>query len=141
MTDAREYLESIRKTELRLQMKKQQLQTLKDRLLCITPAMDQELVSHTRNVGAMGDSIAMILDLEKEIDQETKEFMRVKLKALGLMNLIAPEDSAILIERFLEAKTFPEIGKTLYVTERQAQRRLKKAVTEYQQVLNESESH
>jgi len=141
MTDAREYLESIRKTELRLQMKKQQLQTLKDRLLCITPAMEQELVSHTRNVGAMGDSIALILDMEKEIDHETKEFMLVKLKALSLMNLIAPEHSAILIERFLEAKTFPEIGKTLYVTERQAQRRLKKAVTEYQQVLNESESH
>ena len=141
MTDAREYLESIRETELRLQMRRQQLQTMKDRLLCITPAMDQELVSHTRNVNAMGDSVAMILDLEKEIDQETKEFMLVKLKALSLMNLIAPEHIAILIERFLEAKTFPEIGKTLYVTERQAQRRLKKAVTEYQRVLNESESN
>ena len=79
--------------------------------------------------------------MEKEIDQETKAFMLVKLKALSLMNLIAPEDSTILIERYLEAKTFREIGKTLYVTERQAQRRLKKAVTEYQQVLNESESH
>lgn len=141
MTDAREYLESIRKTELRLQMKKQQLQTLKDRLLCITPAMEQELVSHTRNVGAMGDSIALILDMEKEIDHETKEFMLVKLKALSLMNQIAPEHSTILIERFFEAKTFPEIGKILFVTERQAQRRLKDAVAAYQHVLNESKSH
>ena len=141
MTDAREYLESIRKTELRLQMKKQQLQTLKDRLLCITPAMEQELVSHTRNVGAMGDSIALILDMEKEIDHETKEFMLVKLKALSLMNLIAPEHSTILIERFFETKTFPEIGKILFVTERQAQRRLKDAVAAYQHVLNESKSH
>ena len=140
MTDAREFLESIRKTELRLQMRQRQLQAMRDRLLCITPAMDQELVSHTRNVGAMADSIAMILDMEKEIDQETSEFILVKKKALGLMNLIAPEHSEILIERFFEAKTFPEIGRILFVTERQAQRRLKEAVAEYQRVLNESES-
>ena len=140
MIDAKEYLESIRKAELRLQMRRQQNQTLKDRLGCITPAMDQELVSHTRNVSAMADSIALILDMEKEIDQETKAFILVKNRALSLMNLIAPEYSAILIERFFEAKTFPEIGKILFVTERQAQRRLKDAVAAYQRVLNESEA-
>ena len=140
MIDAREYLESIRESELRLQMRQRQLQTMKDRLLCITPAMDQELVSHTRNVGRMTDSIAMILDMEKEIDQETREFILVKKKALSLMNLIAPEHSEVLIQRFFEAKTFPEIGRILFVTERQAQRKLKEAVAEYQRVLNDSES-
>ena len=140
MIDAREYLESIRESELRLQMRQRQLQTMKDRLLCITPAIDQELVSHTRNVGRMTDSIAMILDMEKEIDQETREFILVKKKALSLMNLIAPEHSEVLIQRFFEAKTFPEIGRILFVTERQAQRKLKEAVAEYQRVLNDSES-
>lgn len=140
MTDAREFLKSIRTTELRLQMRRQQLEALKDRLGCITPSMDQELVSHTRNNGAMADSIALILDMEKEIDQETKKFLLVKQKALNLMNLIFPENSTILIERFFEAKTFPEIGRILYVTERQAQRRLKEAVVEYQRVLDKSES-
>lgn len=139
MIDAREYLESIRESELRLQMRQRQLQTMKDRLLCITPAMEQELVTHTRNVGRMTDSIAMILDMEKEIDQETREFILVKKKALSLMNLIAPEHSEVLIQRFFEAKTFPEIGRILFVTERQAQRKLKEAVAEYQRVLNDSE--
>lgn len=87
----------------------------------------------------MTDSIAMILDMEKEIDQETREFILVKKKALSLMNLIAPEHSEVLIQRFFEAKTFPEIGRILFVTERQAQRKLKEAVAEYQRVLNDSE--
>ena len=51
MTDAREYLESIRSLEIRIQMKIRQVKKLRDSLTSITAPMDKEQVTHTKNVG------------------------------------------------------------------------------------------
>ena len=55
MTDAREYLTSIRKAEERLSLKKRQVENLRDRLTSLSVPTDKEVVSHTPNVGVMAD--------------------------------------------------------------------------------------
>ena len=67
MTDAREYLTSIRKAEERLSLKKRQVENLRDRLTSLSVPTDKEVVSHTPNVGVMADTVAMIADMEAEI--------------------------------------------------------------------------
>ena len=140
MIDAQVYLASIRAMGIRLQTKIQQVQRLRDSLRSITAALDQELVSHTKSVGAMADTIAMMIDIEKEADQQTSEYLKAKREALRLLERIKPESATILVERYFEGKTFIEIGKIIFVTERQAQRRCKEAIREFQRVLDEKDS-
>ena len=79
MIDAREYLHSIRLADSRIQLKIQQVQRLKDRLLSVSMPADKEQVSHTKNVEIMAETIAMIVDKQKEIDQENKEITKQKM--------------------------------------------------------------
>lgn len=140
MIDAQVYLASIRAMGIRLQTKIQQVQRLRDSLQSITASLDQEFVSHTKSVGAMADTIAMMIDIEKEVDQQTSEYLKAKREALRLLERIKPESATILVERYFEGKTFIEIGKIIFVTERQAQRRCKEAIREFQRVLDEKGS-
>lgn len=133
------YLQSIKAAEIRLQMKMQQMQDLKERVLNISVSIDQEVVSHTKNVGVMADTIAMIVDMQKEIDQQASEYVIAKREALRLLERLPPASATILIKRFFEGQTVLEIGEALFITKRQAQRRIERAMTEFQQVLDESE--
>ena len=85
MTDARKYLESFRIQESRIQLKTEQVQSLQERLTSITAPMDKEQVSHTKNVGIMADTVAMIVDIQREIDQQTADLYRRKREAYQLL--------------------------------------------------------
>ncbi len=139
MTDARQYLRSFRIKESQIQLKLQQIQRLKDRLLSTSATMDQEQVSHTTNVSIMADTITMIVDMQKEADMQASELLKERWKAMGFMEQIKPESSAILTARYFEGKTFPEIGKEKFITERQAQRKEREAIREFQRVLDRNE--
>lgn len=136
MMNARQYLKSFRMKESRIKIKLEQIQRLKDRLLSTSAPMDKEQVSHTTNVGVMGDTIAMIVDMQKEVDAQSAEYLKQKWEAMQLMEQIKPENAEILIERYFEGKTFPEIGEEKFITERQAQRREDAAIREFQHVLD-----
>lgn len=139
MIDARQYLRSFRVKESKLQLKLEQIQRLRDRLLNTSAPMDKEQVSHTTNVSVMADTIATIVDLQKEADMQASEFLKEKWKAMELMEQIRPESSAVLIARYFEGKTYPEIGHEQFITERQAQRKEKTAIKEFQRVLDRNE--
>lgn len=138
--NARNYLKSIQAKESRIKIKMQQIQRLRDRLLSTSAPMDKEQVSHTTNVGVMADTIAMIVDMQKEVDMQSAEYLKQKWEAMTLMDQIKPESAEILIDRYFEGKTFPEIGKERFITGRQAQRKEYTAIKEFQQVLDESEA-
>ena len=58
---------------------------------------------------------------------------------MELMKQIRPESSAVLIARYFEGKTYPEIGHEQFITERQAQRKEKTAIKAFQRVLDRNE--
>ena len=67
MMKAFDYLDSVRVIEIRIQIKTRQAEHLRDTMSNITAPLDKEQVSHTKNVSAMQDTMAMVLDLEEEI--------------------------------------------------------------------------
>ena len=111
MTDAREYLRSFRLAESRIQLKTRQVKDLQDRLLCISAPMDKEMVSHTPNVGVMADTIAMIIDLQNEIDQQAAEIVNQKRELFRMLDQIDPEYATLLTEHYLDGMSFVEIGR------------------------------
>ena len=139
MIDACEYLMSINRAWARIQFKKQQLQSLEDQLLCLSVPMDKEQVSHTKNVGAMANTVAMIVDMQEEIALQMSEYVKAKSEAVHLLEKVNPDSATILTNRFFHGKTVQELGKDMYLTRRHAQRRLCDAIAAFQIVLNEHE--
>ena len=137
MINAKEYLISIRKSEARLDMKTQRLHSLRERLTSITVATDKEVVSHTKNVDVMGETIATIADLETDIDCQMKAMIKAKAEAEKLLDQIDPTSSKVLTERFIEGKTLNEVGKSVFLTQRHVQRKIKEALAEFQALLDE----
>lgn len=137
MIDAREYLKSFRIADSRIQLKIRQIQRLQDRLLSLTAPMDKERVSHTKNVGIMDETIATIVDKQKEIDRENNELTKKKCELIELTCKMPVEDANILLDHFLEGKTILTIGKDYFITKRQAQRRVNEALAKFQCLLNE----
>ena len=139
MIDAREYLHSFRIADSKIQLKIQQVQKLNDRLLSLTAPMDKEQVSHTKNVGIMAETIATIVDKKNEVDRENSELTKKKCELIEFMCQMPAEDAKILLDHFLAGKTILAIGKELFISKRQAQRRVNEAVIEFQNLLNEQE--
>ena len=136
MIDAREYLNYFRIAESRIGLKIKQLRSLQDHLLTLSPSLDQEHVSHTKNVTIMADTIAIITDMQNDIDQQTSEIFQRKREAFQLLDQISPENAAILIDRYFDGKKVQGICQTIHVSKRQAQRRINEAIEELQTVLN-----
>ena len=138
MIDAREFLEYFRTAETRIKLKFNQIQSLQDRLLSLSPSLEQEHVSHTKNVAIMADTVAVITDIQRDIDQQTSEIFQRRREAYQLLDQISPENATILIARYFDGKTVQGISQMIHVTKRQAQRRIKEAVKELQIALNSS---
>lgn len=136
MINARKYLESFRTDESRIELKLKQMQNLQDRLCSISTFTVNEQVSHTRNVSVMADTMATIIDMQKEIDQQTSEIVRRKQEAYLLLDQIKPENAAILIDYYFEKKTIDAIGHAIHVEKRQTYRKLSEAIAELQTILN-----
>jgi hypothetical protein len=78
MMMAFDYLDSLRTIEIRIQIKTRQAQHLRDTMSSITAPMDKEQVSHTKNVSAMQDTMAMVLDIEEEISDIKREINTIQ---------------------------------------------------------------
>ena len=136
MIDARDYLQYFRIAESQIELKAKQIKNLQDRLYSITAPIDKEPGSHNRNVTVMADTTAIIIDMQKEIDQQTSAILQRKREAFLLLDLIKPENAALLMERYFNRKTILDISHSIHVTKRQTQRKLNDAIEEFQTVLN-----
>lgn len=120
-------------------MKMERLHDLEDRVLNISAPMDTERVSQTKNVEYMADTVAAIVDMQKEVDREACEFLNVQREAMQFLNQIPPEDASVLIRRFFEDKSISEIAQIFSITRRQANRRITEAIGKLQHAIDEGE--
>lgn len=132
MIDARDYLNYFRNAEARIDVKLKQIQGLRERLQSLSCSPDQELVSHSRNVTTMAETISMIIDMQNEIDQQTSEILQRKREAYQILDQISPDSASIIEDYYFKRKTARQIGQSLHITTRQTQRRVHNAVEEFQ---------
>ena len=136
MIEAEAYLESIRALDARIQMKIRQIQSLRDSLTSIYVSTDSERVSHTPNVDLMADTVATIIRIENEIDKQTSELFDKKQRIIGLLDRLKAESANVLSGYYIEGKSTKELSNSLFMTRRQVQRKINKAIEEFQTVLN-----
>ena len=76
--NAVEYLEQIGRLDRLINSRLAILSSLENSATRTTAVMEGEVVSHTRNVHALQDTIARIMDLRDEVNAITDEFVDLK---------------------------------------------------------------
>lgn len=107
--NAREYLESIQEDSERIQIKQEQVRHLHESLTTLSAPMDKEQVSHTKNVTVLADTVAQIIDMEKEIDQQLELLFQKQRQARADLRHLKPRSEQILLERFINRKQIEEL--------------------------------
>jgi Protein of unknown function (DUF1492). len=85
---ATEYLEQIRRLDRQIDSKLAILSSLEASATKTTSTMEGEVVSHTRNVHALQDTIAKIMDLRNEIDADTDALVDLRDEAQRIIRSI-----------------------------------------------------
>ena len=121
--------------------KTRQAQHLRETMCNNTVTMDTEQVSHTRNVSAMANTMAMILDIEEEISELRNILCKRQKEILTILDKMEPEYASVLSGRFIEGKSVKELRTVLFLSRRQIERRMNDALAEFQIKLNDLIEH
>ena len=111
---AQEYLEQIRRLDRQIDSKLVIISSLQASATKTTSNMGEEAVSHTRNVHALQDTIAKIMDLRQEIDADTDALVDLRDEAQRVIQCL--DDAAcqtVLTLRYVWLKPWDEVAGAL----------------------------
>lgn len=116
---AKEYLSQAYRLDRRIDSKLEQLSALRDTTTKATSVMNDVVVSRSRNMQSLQDTIAKIVDMERELDHDIDQLVDLKRDITRLIKLVNnPQYQLILEMRYLTYKSWREIADRLEVDER-----------------------
>ena len=111
MSEAKEYLERIKMMDAIVDSKLDELAMLKSMVKRITPVMNTTGGGAAGNQDKMSDTIAKIVDLQEEINQDVYMVVNLKKDANELLAKIKrPEYYQVLHKRYVLFKSFEQIA-------------------------------
>ena len=111
---AKEYLSQAYWLDRRMNSKLEQLSSLNDIATRSTSVMSDDVVSRTRNVHAMEDVIAKIVDMKAEVNAEIDRLVDLKRDIRELIAQIRkPEYRTLLELRYLGFRTWDAIAEEM----------------------------
>ena len=106
----KEYLRQLRVFSIKIQQKKDELESLKAAAENVTASIDNERVQ-TSPKDRMPEDISRIVDLESEIYKDIQELLILKNKIINeIQELSNPVYIEILYKRYVEYKSLEEIS-------------------------------
>ena len=108
---AREYLDQIRRLDQLINSKLTILSSLEASATRTTGSMEGETVSHTRNVHALQDTIARIMDLNQEIEADTDALVDLREEALHVIQRLDDAScQTVLILHYVQLEPWKEVA-------------------------------
>lgn len=93
------------------------LTTLKEMTTKTTGVMQDDVVSHTRNIHALEDAVSKIVDMQTEIHQEIDRLVNTKQEILRTIQEVQKPDYQMLLElRYICFRSWEEIADRLCCT-------------------------
>ena len=116
---AKEYLSQAYRLDKRIDNKLEQLSALRDTTTKATAVMNDVVVSRSRNMHSLQDTIAKIVDMENELNGDIDMLVDLKRDMSRLIKQIkSPQHQLILEMRYLTYKSWKEIAEGLELDER-----------------------
>lgn len=140
---AKEFLSQVRSLDVSIQNKLDELEKLRDKTKSVTsPWSDEEPVQHTRNVHALEQAIARIVDLEEEIASDIA-FMQVK--RAEVMDVISKagdwQEERLLYLRYFKHECWEKIAVTMNISIRHVYRLHGRALQDIEAYLESTRIH
>ena len=139
--NAKEYLGQAYRLDQHINDRLMQLGQLRALTQRITTAYDGEVVSRTRNVHALEDSVIRLMEAEESINEEIDRFVDIKMDISKTIARVRNENYRLILEkRYLCGETWEEITVSLYHNRRWVFRLHGKALDEVQKILDSGET-
>ena len=131
-----EYLNSIQTYEKRIEIKTMELCRLKTMSNNVRKSnLDERVQNNTQSKDSVGEAVAKIIDLEKNVDSVVDEFIRKRneiIKKLdGIKNV---QYYQVLSLKYINNKTYKEIAELLGCSIMQINRIRQKAILEFEKM-------
>lgn len=122
MLDAVAYLRQVELCDTHINNLLEEVQRLKDLIRKITATLKSDVVAHSSNQDKIGEAVAKLVDLEKEIAAAADAYIDKRNEVVSTIQKVnVPNQVAVLHKLYLEQKTWPEIAEEMHMTERNAQ--------------------
>ena len=136
MSEAKEYLERIRKQDKAIDKKLDELANLNSIVNRITPVMNMAGAAAGGNQDKLGATIAKIVDLQEEINRDVDILVDKKREAYQILYKLEDEIYYKILEmRYLQYMTFEQIAVELNCSRRWAEIKNGRALEEYDRLL------
>ena len=134
---AKEYLGQAYRLDQHINSKLQQIEVLNSLTQRVTVAYGGEVVSHTRNVTSMQDTIDRLMEAEKELNQEIDRLVDLKAQIAQTISQVHNDSYRLILEkRYLCFESWPKIGEDMGHSDRWAQLKHQAALRVVQQILD-----
>lgn len=132
--ETKEYLSQIGRLDRAINNKLSELAQYKELAHSVSAVKNTERVQSSMSYDKLGDSVAKIQELEKEVDTMIDEYVDKKRKIISQIDDMENENTYhILFARYVEKKTFEVISIEMNYSFRQTTRLHGRALQEFEQ--------
>ncbi len=110
----KEYLNQAYWLDRRIDSKLEQLSALKEMATKTTNIMNDDVVSHSRNLHSLQDVISKIIDMQAEINNDIDHLVNLKQEIMQVIKGVQnPEHQILLEQRYLCFKSWESVAEEL----------------------------
>jgi len=137
---AKEYLGQAYRLDQRINSKLQQVDSLRSLTQKITASYDGEVVSHTRNVTSLQDTIIRLMEAEEELNRQIDELVDLKMDIARLIDQVHNESFRLILEkRYLCFLQWDQIAAEMHYSRRWVLNKHDRAVEVVDKLMAERE--
>ena len=137
---AKEYLGQAYRLDQRINSKLQQVDSLRSLTQKITASYDGEVVSHTRNVTTLQDTIIRLMEAEEELNRQIDELVDLKMDIARLIDQVHNESFLLILEkRYLCFLQWDQIAAEMHYSRRWVLNKHDRAVEVVDKLMAERE--
>lgn len=137
---AKEYLGQAYRLDQRINSKLQQVDSLRSLTQKITASYDGEVVSHTRNVTSLQDTIIRLMETEEELNRQIDELVDLKMDIARLIDQVHNESFRLILEkRYLCFLQWDQIAAEMHYSRRWVLNKHDRAVEVVDKLMTERE--
>ena len=137
---AKEYLGQAYRLDQRINSKLQQVDSLRSLTQKIIASYDGEVVSHTRNVTSLQDTIIRLMEAEEELNRQIDELVDLKMDIARLIDQVHNESFRLILEkRYLCFLQWDQIAAEMHYSRRWVLNKHDRAVEVVDKLMAERE--
>jgi len=138
--NAKDYLNQAYRLDQRINSKLEQVSALRSLTQKVTASYEGEVVSHTRNVSSLEDTILRLMEAEADLNATIDALVDLKTSVYDTIQKVEKPEYQFLLEmRYLCFKSWNEIADQMHLEEHYVFRVHGQALREVEKILKKAE--